>query len=402
MASFKDRKILLAITGSIAAYKSAVLCRALIKEGADVKVIMTPNACEFIGKVTMSTLSGHDVITSVTSDTGWNNHVELGLWADAMIVAPCTATTLSKMANGCADNIVVACYLSAKCPVFIAPAMDLDMWKHASTIRNLNLLQSAGDKIIPVGHGFLASGLYGDGRMAEPEEILRFVNDSLSLAQDLKGKRVLITAGPTYEAIDPVRFIGNRSTGKQGLALAIECADRGAEVHIVLGPSSLKIDQSNIKVTRVESARQMFEAADSDFESSDIIILAAAVADYKSAVISDQKLKKKDNEMSINLEKTIDIAATFGAKKKENQHMIGFALETNDEIEHAKSKLHKKNLDFIVLNSLKDSGAGFAHDTNKITILGKTGDSVTFELKSKENVAKDIIDHYVKNCLVKK
>jgi phosphopantothenoylcysteine decarboxylase/phosphopantothenate--cysteine ligase len=399
MVALKDKKILLAITGSIAAYKSAVLCRALIKAGAEVRVIMTPNACQFVGALTMSTLSGHDVLTSVTSDEGWNNHVELGLWADVMLVAPCTATTLSKMASGCADNIVVACYLSAKCPVFIAPAMDLDMWKHPSTIRNLNFLRSADNKIIPVGHGFLASGLVGDGRMAEPEEITAFLSDHLIQIQDLLGKNVLITAGPTFEAIDPVRFIGNRSTGKQGISLAIECANRGANVNLILGPSSLNADHPNVHVTKVESAQQMFDAANSHFSSADLIILSAAVADYKSTVIADQKMKKKDNEMSIQLERTIDIAATFGSKKRENQYIIGFALETNDEIEHAKAKLHKKNLDFIVLNSLKDVGAGFAHDTNKITILDKSGEFEIFKLKSKEAVAKDIISHYIKKIL---
>jgi phosphopantothenoylcysteine decarboxylase/phosphopantothenate--cysteine ligase len=394
MAALKDKKVLLAITGSIAAYKSAVLCRLLIKDGAEVKVIMTPNATQFISPLTLSTLSGNPVYTQVMSNEGWNNHVELGLWADIMVVAPCTATTLSKMAHGNADNMVVASYLSAKCPVFIAPAMDLDMWHHGSTKTNISQLQKFGNKVVPVGFGYLASGLIGDGRMAEPEEILKYIQTYFLTQEDLKGKKVLITAGPTYEAIDPVRFIGNRSSGKQGVALAYECANRGAIVNLILGPSNMSIEDPRIHVTHVESALEMYNAANDHFSQSDVIILAAAVADYKSAIIADKKLKKNDDEMSIDLEKTIDIAATFGKIKSKNQVMIGFALETNDEIEHARGKLHKKNFDFIVLNSLRDMGAGFAHDTNKISIIGHK-ENVVCDLKSKNEVAKDIVDHYI-------
>jgi phosphopantothenoylcysteine decarboxylase / phosphopantothenate---cysteine ligase len=314
-----------------------------------------------------------------------------------MVVAPCTATTLAKMANGLADNVVVACYLSAKCPVMVAPAMDLDMWAHPSTKANLDKLTSYGNTIIPVGHGFLASGLVGNGRMAEPEEILTFVDQFLAKELDMAGVEVLITAGPTYEAIDPVRFIGNRSSGKQGILLAQECTARGAKVNLVLGPSNVQFDSTNINVIRVESAQQMFEACDIYFNNCQLTILAAAVADYKSAVIATQKLKKKDDEMSIHLERTTDIAKTLGSRKTPDQCMIGFALETNDEIEHAKGKLHKKNFDFIVLNSLNDSGAGFAHDTNKITILDNQGQQSTFALKTKKKVAHDIINYFIKN-----
>jgi phosphopantothenoylcysteine decarboxylase / phosphopantothenate---cysteine ligase len=391
----RDKKILLGITGSIAAYKAAHLCRLFIKAGAEVKIIMTQNATSFITPLTLSTLSGHEVHTNVMSDGTWNNHVELGLWADLMVIAPCTATTMGKMVNGIADNAVVACYLSAKCNVMVAPAMDLDMWAHPSTVANLAALRSYGNFIIPVGHGYLASGLVGDGRMAESEDIVDYVNTHLGQHHDLKGTNVLITAGPTYEAIDPVRFIGNRSTGKQGVALAEECASRGANVTLVLGPSDVQISGDSINVCRVESAADMYQEADKHFQQSDLVILAAAVADYKSVVIATQKLKKKSDEMSIELEKTIDIASTLGNKKSEKQCIVGFALETNDEIEHAKGKLHKKNLDFIVLNSLNDKGAGFAHETNKIMILSKDGIAQEFDLKSKREVAKDIIDFYV-------
>lgn len=396
MSLLQGKKILLGVTGSIAAYKTAFLCRLLIKSGCEVKIIMTSAAKDFITPLTLSTLSGHEVIDSVADGAHWNNHVELGLWADLMLIAPVTATTLGKLAHGIADNMVVASYLSAKCPVFLAPAMDLDMWKHPSTTNNINLLKGFGNNIIPVGHGFLASGLEGDGRMAEPEEIISYLSSYFSTTLDLLGKKVLITAGPTYEAIDPVRFIGNRSSGKMGLAIAEECVSRGAEVHMVLGPVSLSVDNTKIQVTKVQSAQQMYEAASKIFPSSDITILAAAVADYKAAEIADHKLKKTADNMSIQLEKTIDIAATFGTLKQTNQKMIGFALETNDEIQHATSKLHKKNLDFIVLNSLNDNGAGFQHDTNKITILDKQGQITKFDLKSKKEVASDIINYLVK------
>ncbi|MBL0099697.1 MAG: bifunctional phosphopantothenoylcysteine decarboxylase/phosphopantothenate--cysteine ligase CoaBC [Saprospiraceae bacterium] len=390
------KKIILGITGSIAAYKAAFLCRLLIKSGCKVRVVMTPSAVDFISPLTMSTLSGNDVFIDISDGDGWNNHVELGLWGDVFLVAPCTASTLAKMASGISDNLLVACYLSAKCPVMVAPAMDLDMWKHPSTQNNIKLLQSYENFIIPVGIGFLASGLEGEGRMAEPEDILTYLNVFFSKAEDIKGKHVLITAGPTYEAIDPVRFIGNRSSGKMGYSIAKECKARGAQVTLVSGPvsSDLKADDG-IEVVRVQSAEEMYHACDQFFENADIVILAAAVADYRPAEVALQKIKKSDDEMQISLKKTIDIAATLGAKKKTNQIFIGFALETNDEINHATKKLHKKNLDFIVLNTLNDKGAGFQVDTNKITILDNKGMTTAYDLKSKTEVAQDIVDYLV-------
>lgn len=390
------KKILLGISGSIAAYKSALLCRLLIKEGYEVKVVMTEAATAFITPLTLSTLSGHKVLIDWKDDNTWANHVDAGLWADLMIIAPATACTLSKMASGHADNMLLATYLSAKCPVMVAPAMDLDMWIHPSTNNNITALQSYGNKIIPVGHGFLASGLSGDGRMAEPEDIVSLVHTYFNAKDDLNGKKILLTAGPTYEALDPVRFIGNYSSGKMGYAIAQECAERGAEVVLVSGPSSIKINNPKIKLIKVTSAQQMYDACAKEFDTTDVLILAAAVADYRPAEIADKKMKKTDDDMKIELVRTIDIAATLGAQKAKNQIMVGFALETNDEINHATQKLHKKNLDFIVLNSLSDPGAGFQVDTNKITILDKLGNVVPFELKSKDAVAKDIIDYLVK------
>ena len=389
------KKIILCITGSIAAYKAASLVRLFVKANADVRVIMTPSACSFITPLTLSTLSKHDVHTEVSDGSSWNNHVELGLWADAMIVAPSTATTLGKMANGIADNMVVATYLSAKCPVYIAPAMDLDMWKHPSTKSNTQKLISYGNTIIPVGDGELASGLSGEGRMAEPEEIIEFLSKAFAKGLDLEGKRVLITAGPTYEAIDPVRFIGNRSSGKMGVAIAEACANRGAKVELVLGPSKLSVSHTNINCTRVQSAEEMYQAATSVFSSCDAAIMAAAVADYTPKTVSDIKIKKKEGDLNIPLERTKDIAGYLGSVKKD-QVLIGFALETNDEIANANRKLQKKNLDFIVLNSLNDKGAGFQHDTNKIKIIKKSGESLEFELKQKTEVAEDIVNELVK------
>jgi len=392
----QGKKILLGVTGSIAAYKSAFLCRLLITSGCEVKVIMTPSAKDFISPLTLSTLSGQKVMHDISDGESWNNHVELGLWADLMLIAPCTASTISKMANGLSDNLLLACYLSAKCPVLYAPAMDLDMWKHPATIINLQTLQSYGNIQIPVGNGYLASGLYGEGRMSEPEDIVEFIGNFISRNTDLAGKKILITAGPTYEAIDPVRFIGNRSSGKMGFALARECLDRGSEVTLVTGPVSLNLESPKLTLVRVQSALEMFEASNQFFDQSDIIILSAAVADYKSEVVETQKIKKSDSKLQINLEKTIDIAYNFGCKKKENQIMVGFALETNDEIIHAKQKLNKKNLDIIVLNSLNDVGAGFQLDTNKVTILDKSGKRIDYPLKSKKEVAKDIVDNIIR------
>ncbi|MEM8527919.1 MAG: bifunctional phosphopantothenoylcysteine decarboxylase/phosphopantothenate--cysteine ligase CoaBC [Bacteroidota bacterium] len=388
----KGKKIILSVCGSIAAYKTATLTRLLVKAGAEVQVLMTPAAMDFITPLTLSTLSNRPVHSEVSSKAAWNNHVELGLWADVMIIAPITATTLGKLANGICDTMVAAVYLSGKCPVFFAPAMDLDMWKHPASQRNVAQLQSYGNHLIPVGHGELASGLVGDGRMAEPEEIVAVLDNFFTQKTDLVGKKILLTAGPTYEAIDPVRFIGNRSSGKMGIAIANALAERGAEVELVLGPSSLKAEHPNVKVTKVESAAQMYQVALEHFPDCDGAILAAAVADYRPQNVQAQKIKKRGNTLDIALEKTEDIAANLGQRKRTEQFLVGFALETTNEIENAKSKLKRKNFDFIVLNSLQDKGAGFGHGTNKITILHKTGTTQTFELKSKKAVAKDIVE----------
>lgn len=388
------KKIILCITGSIAAYKAASLTRLLVKSQAEVKVIMTPSACAFISPLTLSTLSKHDVHTEVSDGNSWNNHVALGLWADAMVVAPCTATTLGKMANGIADTMLVATYLSAKCPVYIAPAMDLDMWIHPSTKHNLSRLKSYGNGIIPVGNGELASGLSGEGRMAEPEDIVQYLSDRLTTKQELVGQKIIVTAGPTHEALDPVRYIGNRSSGKMGVAIADECASRGASVSLILGPSNIKATHPNVTTIPVTSAAEMYDATIERYEDADVAIMAAAVADYTPAKVSAIKIKKKDGDLSIALTRTRDIAAQLGSTKK-NQLLVGFALETNDEISNAKRKLQKKNLDFIVLNSLNDQGAGFRHDTNKIKIITKDGDQKDYPLKSKNDVASDIVDQIV-------
>ena len=396
MTTLNGKKILLGVTGSIAAYKAAFLVRLLIKSGAEVKVLMTSAATDFITPLTLSTLSNNTVYTGLSSDENWNNHVELGLWADLMLIAPTTATTMAKLANGLCDNMLVACYLSAKCPVFFAPAMDLDMWKHPATISNVQRLQDYGNYLIPVGHGELASGLVGDGRMAEPEDILKSLALHFENKQDLKGKTALVTAGPTHEAIDPVRFIGNRSSGKMGVAIAEELSRRGAQVKLILGPSRLK-PREEIDLYSVQSAQDMYTLALAQFPSCDIAVLAAAVADYRPKTVADQKIKKKDKNLSLDLEKTQDIAAALGKIKRKDQFTIGFALETNNEIENAKGKLERKNFDFIVLNSLQDKGAGFNHDTNKITILHKDNKMQKFELKSKKAVAVDIVAELIEN-----
>lgn len=392
MADLQGKKIILGISGSIAAYKAAFLTRLLIKAGASVRVLMTPAANDFISSLTLSTLSKNPVFSDVQSEAGWNNHVELGLWADAMIIAPATANTLARLANGICDNILAAVYLSARCPVYFAPAMDVDMWHHPATQENIRKLTAYGNTIIPVGHGELASGLVGEGRMAEPEAIVAFLADTFTQGKDLVGKKVLITAGPTYEAIDPVRFIGNRSSGKMGVAIAEEAARRGATVTLILGPSALRADHAAIETQRVESAQQMYELATTHFPASDVAILAAAVADYRPAEVATQKIKKEAGTPEIRLERTPDIAATLGQMKSPGQRIIGFALETNDEMANARKKLEKKNFDLIVLNSLRDAGAGFQHDTNKISILGQDNKMRHFELKTKAAVAKDIID----------
>jgi phosphopantothenoylcysteine decarboxylase/phosphopantothenate--cysteine ligase len=389
----RNKKILLGICGSIAAYKSAFLIRLLIKEEAEVQVIMTPSASAFIPHLTLSTLSKKPVFSEFVKDQNgqWNNHVDLGLWADLMIIAPASANTIGKMANGMCDNLLTAVYLSARCPVWIAPAMDLDMYQHPSVLSNLATLNSFGNKIIDAEFGELASGLVGTGRLAEPEAIAEHVKKYFSEVGKLHGKKVLITAGPTYEAIDPVRFIGNHSTGKMGYELAEVMAEMGAEVTLVSGPTSLN-SPSGVKLIKVKTASEMHAQATSNFAQSDISILAAAVADYTPQTVSDKKIKKQDKDLEIKLSKTIDIAAELGRIKKKGQVLIGFALETDNEIENAKGKLASKNLDMIVLNSLQDKGAGFAYDTNKITIITNDNKIIPFELKSKREVAHDIVN----------
>ncbi len=395
----QGKKIILGISGSIAAYKCAFLTRLLVKAGAEVKVIMTPSATDFITPLTLSTLSKNPVFSDVSSEEGWHNHVELGLWADAMIVAPATANTLARMANGLCDNMLLAVYLSARCPVFFAPAMDLDMWTHPATQKNISTLEQYGNHLIPAEHGELASGLVGVGRMAEPENIVKTLSNHFikkNIRQDLMGKKVLVTSGPTHEAIDPVRFIGNRSTGRMGVSLAEELDRRGAKVTLITGPVNIKAFGKNINSIPVKSAQDMYEIAMQHFPDVDVAIMAAAVADYTPKTVSATKVKKKPGDMNIELKRTKDIAYELGQIKQAHQITIGFALETNNEAENAKKKLAKKNFDFIVLNSLNDKGAGFQHNTNKITILDKQGNSQVYPLKSKPEVAKDIVDYFQK------
>jgi len=390
-------KIILGISGSIAAYKAAHLTRLWVKQGAEVQVLMTQAATDFIAPLTLSTLSKRPVFSDVSSESGWNNHVELGLWADAIVIAPASANTLAKLANGLCDNILSAVYLSARCPVFVAPAMDVDMWHHPATQENIRRLQAHGVRIIPVGVGELASGLVGEGRMAEPEEIVDFVEKSLSKkTKTLEGKKALVTAGPTFEPLDPVRFIGNHSSGKMGIAIAEALATQGAEVTLVLGPTDFKPVHQAIKIIPVMSAQEMYEACAKIFPKTDIAVLAAAVADYRPKVFSETKIKKKEGEMTLELEKTVDIAATLGKEKRNGQIFVGFALETNDELQNAQAKLAKKNFDFIVLNSMRDAGAGFGHDTNKISILRAEGSKKDFPLKSKTEVAQDIVAEIIR------
>lgn len=389
------KHIILGITGGIAAYKSVSLLRLFVKAGADVQVVITPNGKEFITPVTLSALSGKPVVSEFfTANTGeWHSHVDLGLWADAMVIAPATASSIAKMANGVADNMLITTYLSAKAKVFIAPAMDLDMMGHPSTVRNIKLLRSYGNEIIESREGELASHLVGKGRMAEPEEIFEVISNYFQHKEDMMGRKVLVTAGPTYENIDPVRFIGNYSSGKMGYAIANEFASRGAEVKLVSGPVADMSIHNKVKIIKVTSARQMLDACEKLFETSDIAVMAAAVADYAPETYSDKKIKREENGIEvIRLVKNPDIAASLGKAKVPGQILVGFALETDNEKAHALSKLERKNLDAIVINSLRDRGAGFGVDTNKISILQRDGHSFDFELKSKKAVAKDIVD----------
>ena len=391
----KNKHIILGITGSIAAYKAAYLIRALVKKGAEVQVVITPAGKEFITPLTLSTLSSHPVISEFFSnrDGTWNSHVDLGLWADAMLIAPATASTIGKMANGIADNMLITTYLSCKAPVFVAPAMDLDMFAHPSTQQNLDRLRSFGNHIIEPTSGELASHLVGKGRMEEPDQIVAVLETYFSTQSQLEKKKIVITAGPTYEKIDPVRFIGNYSSGKMGFALAETCAQQGAEVTLIAGPVALKTNHPNIKRIDVESAEEMYQAAIKVFPESDAAILCAAVADYRPEVQASDKIKREtEGEMTLHLVPNKDIAASLGAIKRDNQILVGFALETNNETVHAIGKLKRKKLDFIVLNSLRDAGAGFRCDTNKITIIDKEGHETVYPLKSKQKVAEDIVN----------
>lgn len=400
MSVLSGKKILLGISGGIAAYKTASLVRLLIKAGAEVQVIMTPASKDFVTPLTLSTLSKNPVHSTFYDEADenaqWNNHVEFGLWADLMLIAPATANTLSKMANGNADNLLLATYLSAKCQVYFAPAMDLDMYKHPSTLQSFSMLQKFGNSMIPAENGELASGLSGEGRMAEPENIVAFLEADLLARLPLKGKKILVTAGPTYEAIDPVRFIGNHSSGKMGYDIAAEAAKQGAQVILVSGPTHLEAP-SGIEVVRVTSAEQMYQACHAHFSFVDVVIAAAAVADYRPKTAAPQKIKKAESDLTIDLEKTKDILASMGQAKK-SQFLVGFALETENELEHARAKIVKKNLDLIVLNSLNDEGAGFGKSTNKITFIDQHFNTEPLPLQSKEAAAaaiiKKVIAHY--------
>jgi len=390
-----NKKILLGVSGSIAAYKATFLVRLLIKQGAQVKVIMTNAAKDFVTPLSLSTLSKNDVLSDIATNDSWANHVALGRWADVMLIAPLSCNTLAKMATGLCDNLLMAVYLSATCPVIVAPAMDEDMWHHPTTKNNLQKLEVYHNKIIPVENGELASGLIGEGRMAEPEIIVKYLEDFFISKDELKGKKFLVTAGPTYEAIDPVRFIGNHSSGKMGIALAEELTKRGGDVTLVIGPSSEKIS-STIKVEKVTSAAEMYEACMVIFEKVDIAIMSAAVADYTPVAIANEKIKKKEEVFTIELTKTKDILKSLGEVKRKNQFLVGFALESTNEKAYALGKLKAKNADMMVLNSLKDKGAGFGINTNKITIFDKAENEYHFETKSKVNVATDIVNTIIK------
>lgn len=390
--SLHGKKILVGITGSIAAYKMPHFVRLLVKSGAEVRVVMTTSARDFVSALSLSTVSKNPVLSDTTNGDGWNNHVALGLWADLMVVAPCSANTLAKFANGICDNLLCAVYLSARCPVLIAPAMDEDMWAHPSTSNNLQRVTGYGNKIIPVGTGELASGLNGPGRMAEPEEMLQLLGDYFSEKASMKGLKALVTAGPTYERLDPVRFIGNFSSGKMGYAIAKALADEGAEVILVSGPVHLPPPTRKVQLIAIESAEEMYEACHAHYTDCDIAVLAAAVADFRPAVQANEKIKKTNGALNLQLEATADILASLGKIKKQSQTLVGFALETNNELDHARQKLANKNADMIVLNSLRDTGAGFGTDTNKVTLLVKEQPDQELALMSKAETAKAIVN----------
>lgn len=399
----KNKKIVLGISGSIAAYKAVHLTRLLVKQGADVKIVVTPAAKDFVSPLALSTLSKNPVLSDMFAEATWANHVQLGRWADVMLIAPLSCNTLAKMAHGLCDNLLLSVYLAATCPIIVAPAMDEDMWRHPSTQKNIQTIQTFGNEVILPQHGELASGLIGEGRMEEPEKIVAHLEGFFSSLdrRDLKGKKILITAGPTHEALDPVRFIGNHSSGKMGMALARECSSRGAEVVLVLGPTSLKDDLAGMTLIRVTTSDEMYAACLDHFKNTDILLMAAAVADYKPATISDTKIKKTEGDLpQIKLVKTRDILKSLGELKQPHQTLLGFALETDNEKAHALEKLHKKNADFIVLNSLQD-GAIFGADTNKVTIFTKWGDEIAFDPKPKSLVAKDIVDTLLKYTALK-
>ncbi len=386
------KKIIIGVTGSIAAYKIPLVVRQLIKAGAEVRVIMTPASTDFVSRLTLSTLSKNSVLVDLFDEQSWANHVALGRWADVMLIAPLSCNTLSKMITGQSDNLLLAVYLSATCPLMVAPAMDEDMWQHTSTKKNIDLLRENGITILDVGYGELASGLIGQGRMAEPEEIISALEHFFATANQLKNKKVLVTAGPTYEAIDPVRFIGNHSSGKMGYAIAEELASRGADITLVSGPVSLKQKNKKIKLISVMSAEEMYTTCIGDSATYDIAVMAAAVADYTPAIVADQKIKKTGGELTITLKRTRDILGSLGKKKSNGQILVGFALETENEAANAQKKLQEKNADLIVLNSLREQGAGFGYDTNKATLFFKNGKQKQIELKSKSALAKDIVD----------
>lgn len=390
------QKVILGVSGSIAAYKSAALTRLLVKSGAEVQVLMTRAACDFISPLTLATLSRRPVYSAVSDEQSWHNHVELGLWADAMVVAPATANTLARMARGLCDDILSAVYLSARCPVFVAPAMDLDMWRHPATQANVESLRQYGIHLLPVGVGELASGLHGEGRMAEPEEIVAALQAFFQKKQALAGRKALVTAGPTYEAIDPVRFVGNHASGKMGIAIAETLADTGADTTLLLGPGALAPAHPSVRVIRVMSAAEMYAACAERHHEADICVFAAAVSDYRPERTADQKIKKQGDTLTLRLVKTTDIAATLGERKRPGQIHVGFALETENEAANAQEKLRKKRFDLIALNSLRDEGAGFGHDTNKLSVFRNDGSGAAYNLKSKKEAAQDLVNEIIR------